>query len=217
MLTDNQVQELIRVNLHDLVNDLVPDVDLASTVDHRYHARRRNQSAFSVGVVAAAAAALTGFLVTSHTPPPPTMELAGYSVTLPSGSMAEPPTSVCTQVAVQLNIPTGGATPAATSRDSITSPSGTGCISGLLTWVYGTGTAPTPDAIAPAAAQPTTIGPYPALEMTYSNGFTYYVQLPAAGGGYQDLVVGSIDLPQQEVASLVQQAIADHMRSITRG
>ncbi len=216
MLTDDQVQELIRVNFEDLVRGIVPEADLASKVERRYHHRRRNRSVFVGGVAAAVAAALAAFLVTAQSPAPPTTQLAGYSVTLPAGSLAGPPTGVCTQVAVQINVPPRGARPAALSRQSITSPSRTGCISGLLTWTYGHGTTPTPDAVAPSNAVPTTIGKRAALEITYINGLAFYVQLPAPGGGYQDLVVGSIDLPRHEVVNLVQQAIAAHMRAITR-
>ena len=41
----------------------------------------------------------------------------------------------------------------------------------------------------------------------------YYVQLPASGGGYQDLIVGSYNIPRSEVIGLIQQVVAKYETS----
>jgi hypothetical protein len=215
MLSDETIEDLIRVRLHDSVDGLLPGADLVDVVRRRYRRRQLQRgSAFGASLLALAGVVAIGIVATQHSLP--TMQLAGYTVTLPAGSVVSSPLGPCTKVAVQLNVPAHGV-PAATSSDAITSPSGNGCISGLLTWVYGTGTAPTPDPIVPTGVQSVTIGSRPASEMTYADGFTFYVQLPASGGGYQDLVVGSIGLSQQEVTGLVQQAITEHLNATTTG
>jgi hypothetical protein len=193
---------------------LVPRTDLADSVRRRYRRRRLHQGSALGGFLTLGCVVSIAAVLAAQAPPRPSMRLAGYTVTLPADSHVVSALGPCAKVAVQLNAP-AGLTPAATSDDAIVSPSGTGCISGLLTWVYGTGTDRPPDSIAPTGAQSATVGSYSALEVTASNGFTYYVQLPASGGGYQDLVVGSVGLPQQEVVNLTEQAIADHMSAVT--
>jgi hypothetical protein len=216
MLSDETIEDLIRVRLHHSVDGLLPGADLVDVVRRRYRRRQLQRGgAFGGSLLALAAAVTLGIVATQHSLP--TMQLAGYTVTLPAGSVVSSPLGPCTKVAVQLNVPAHSGVPAASSSDAITSPSGNGCISGLLTWVYGTGTAPTPDPIVPTGAQSVTIGSHPASEITYADGFTFYVQLPAPGGGYQDLVVGSIGLSQQEVTGLVQQAITEHLKGTTTG
>jgi hypothetical protein len=214
MLTDEQFQDFLRDRLHGAVEDLVPRSDLAGMVRVRYRRRQVRRGAFGGGFVAIASALVLAVVTTVHPASAPTVQLAGYTVTLPAGSHAGPPLGQCTQVAVQLNVPPPGAKRGAITRAAVTSPSGTGCISGLLTWVYSHGKTPVPDPVAPSGAQPVQIGPYSALGLVYSNGSTFYVEVPAYRGGYQDLVVGAIDLPQAEVKNLAQQAVAAHLKAI---
>lgn len=43
--------------------------------------------------------------------------------------------------------------------------------------------------------------------------FAYYVQLPATGGGYQDLIVGALGIPETDVVELIAQTVADYETS----
>jgi hypothetical protein len=45
--------------------------------------------------------------------------------------------------------------------------------------------------------------------------YAYYVQLPASGGGFQDLIVAAMGLPQNEVVGLVQQVVAQYQQGAT--
>jgi hypothetical protein len=87
-------------------------------------------------------------------------------------------------------------------------------VSGLITLPYGTGTAPIPDAVAPIGAQSVEIDAYPTMELVSGSptvsDYAYYVQLPASGGGFQDLIVAAMGLPQNEVVRLVQQVVAGY-------
>jgi hypothetical protein len=214
MLTDEQFQEFLRDRLHGAVEDLVPHGDLAGNVRARYRRRQVRRGAFGGGFVAIAIAVVLAVVTTVHPATAPTVQLAGYSVKLPADSHAGPPLGQCTQVAVQLNVAPPGSAPSPITRASITSPSGTGCISGLLTWVYDHTATPVPDPVAPSGAIPVQVGPYAALELVYSNGLALYFQVPAPGGGYQDLVVGSIDIPHAEVKNLAQQAVTAHVNAV---
>jgi hypothetical protein len=169
--------------------------------------------------------------------------LAGYEVTLPPGvhasslqflpepsdSLAPPSPSIFIQcqrlpLGVLFNqLPQWGPPPykePTSTNIAITSPSGSGCISALMTLPYGSGTAFTPDAVAPSGSTSVDIGPYAAREYPTAGlglasvEFAYYVQLPSSGGGYQDLIVGSLDIPRAEVIRIVQQIVAAY-ESIT--
>lgn len=242
MPVNDLLEERIRSEIETDVSDVVAPPDLAGKVRHRY--RRRSLRRTRVAVVACTGVAIgaISFAVLASGPSSPgrsSIDLAGYSVTLPPGVHASqlefvpessspttpPANSILVQckatgVGVMMNTPKDWGPPPwqqpAYTNFVITSSSGEGCVSGLMTLPYGSGTTPMPDQVAPAGTQTVDIDAYPTVEMDASSAqlsdYAYYVQLPASGGGYQDLVVGAIGIPRSDVVALVQQVVAQYER-----
>jgi hypothetical protein len=75
--------------------------------------------------------------------------------------------------------------------------------------------------VAPSGSTSVTIGHYPTKELDTGGSrlaatdsyFAYYVQLPASGGGFQDLIVGSYGIPRSEVIGMIQQVVGEYEAS----
>jgi hypothetical protein len=245
--TDDQLKLLIRRELDAALPDLAPAPDLARGVRRRYRRRKLKRARLAglvvvvLAVGAGSASALTRALREGGRS---TVDLAGYTVTLPLGVHAsplqflpsrptpQPPLSSALAeckagagVGFLMNSPAAWGSPPyqqpALSNFVVTSPSSSGCVSGLMTLPYGSGTAPTPDLVAPSGSTSVDIGPYPTEQFdtggsyvaaTYFE-FAYYVQLPTSGGGFQDLIVASLGIPRPEVVELIQQVVVQYENS----
>lgn len=177
MLEEGALKTALCAELDLAVTEISTPEGLAERVRQRYRQRKRRR----IGAIGVAAAAIVGgaSLVSAlETPQPksklPTIDLAGYSVALPSGVHASelhftsaasssevPSSSILDECKVRPlgvlynHLASWGTAPynqPTSSNFAITSPSGSGCISGLMTLPYGTGTAPTPDLVAPAGS-----------------------------------------------------------------
>ena len=239
MSAHDLLEARIRNQLEAEVVDVLASPDLATEVRLRKHRRTVRRGGLTLGICAALAAAAASIygVVAPRNPSPSTIDLAGYSVSLPPGVHASslqfttpstfpvnpPSPSMLVQcrvtgVGALMNSPAAWGPPPyrqpALSNFVITAPSGSGCVSGLMTLPYGSGMAPIPDAVAPSGAQSVQIDSYPTRELDSStpafSDYAYYVQLPASGGGFQDLIVAALGLPQNEVVGLVQQVVAQY-------
>ena len=246
MSTDDQLKLLIRGELDAALPDLVAAPDLALGVSRRYGERRLKRAGLAglvVVVLTVGAVSASALTRAQREGGRSTVDLAGYTVTLPPGVHAsplrflpyrplpQPPLSSALAeckagagVGALLNSPLPWAAPtkwATSTRFSISSPSEDGCISALMTLPYGSGTAPTPDLVAPSGSTNVNIGPYPTKEFDTGGSyvaatqfeFAYYVQLPASGGGYLDLIVATLGIPRPEVIELIQQVVAQYETS----
>ena len=247
MSTDDQLKLLIRGELDAALPDLVPAPDLALEVRRRYRERKLKRAGLAGLVVVVLTVGAVSASALTRAPREggrSTVDLAGYTVTLPPGvhashlqflpyvSLPQPPlTSALAEckagadVGFLMNSPAAWGPPPlqqpALSNFVVTSPSSSGCVSGLMTLTYGSGTAPTTDLVAPSGSTSVDIGPYPTEEFDTGGSyvaatqfeFAYYVQLPASGGGYQDLIVASLGIPRPEVIELIQQVVAQYETS----
>ena len=122
---------------------------------------------------------------------------------------------------------------------TIATPTATVCFGSLLTASYGSSnnSAPSVDPVAPSTTTtPVDVGPYharigkagtfagiitcenvqgepPCAVQPSSVGqgaFGLWVQIPSIGGGYHDLVVGSLGLTQTQLIAIVQSALPEH-------
>lgn len=216
-------EELAREWLTLAAGDLELPDDFAPQLVRSYGKRRRKVALIAaIPAAALVAGGTTLGALSSHSAPPSrqVFDLANVPVRVPPGTTVTSTGGTCKQLSVQLP-GTFGATRGPNSFPltvySLVSPSGSGCLSGIVTAPYGVASTVQPtDPNVPEDAQPTMVGPFPAHELTYSGGETvYYVPFATRNGGYRDLIAGSEGLAPNETKGLIETAITNETHSTT--
>lgn len=212
MLSDQTLEEELRLHFHDATNELVADDRLV----HRVIRRARLRRVFKLTGAAAGAAVVAGavLILTSLTRPDQgtSIHLASYSFPLPHGYHATSSMSYGCRFSV-VAIP-GLLTPSPYSNMNLSSAASNhgGCIAMLLSPSYNLTQSGSDPYELPGAGS-VAVGSYAGWATSFQTLMDKTVvevgvRVPMSNGAYHDVIVGAIGLSQQTLTALLEQGLS---------